>query len=144
MKSSLLVLLMALSLSFTAQANWTWNIGYQNPPGALVGVNLMYLGTQWAFEAGVGSITNSDNSTSVGGDLNLKYLFGTGWFRPYLEAGVGLSTGAKTGDNAGVSAGTGGGFVGGGLLLKGNPFYVYLGAVSANTTIPQVGLGFDF
>lgn len=83
---------------------------------------------------------------AVGGDLGLKYLFGSGVFRPYLEAGVGLGVGATTGSNGGVGAGTGGGFFGGGIFLKGNPFYFYVGYLAAGTGGGDInlGLGFDF
>lgn len=132
---------------------WSWNIGYHNPPGSNFGLNFQYFWTNWAVELGVGSINSSNNNNnnnssavSVGGDVNLKYLFGSSTFRPYLEGGVGMGTAAASGSNGGVSAGTGSGFLGLGLMLKGNPFYFYIGAVSGNNSSGDLnlGLGFDF
>lgn len=140
--------------SLPAQAGWSWNIGYHNPPGSLIGVNFMYLWTNWAVELGVGSIdsrttsNNNDEETSqlsVAGDINVKYLFGSRWFRPYLQAGVGLGTSASAGSDTGVSASTGSGFFGAGIMLKGNPFYFYFGANAlSRSTEFNLGIGFDF
>ena len=53
---ALLVLaaLAGLGASTPARADWTWNVGYQNPAGSTFGLNLLYLGTQWGIEFGVG------------------------------------------------------------------------------------------
>lgn len=145
-----------VGLSSNAHAGWSWNIGYHNPPGSLLGVNFMHLWTNWAVELGIGNIQTSNNNSStsnsssssltVGGDVNLKYLFGSGTFRPFLEGGVGLGTWAGTGSNGGLAAGTGGGFFGGGFFLKGNPFYFYLGYLvfGGGGGDFNLGLGFDF
>ncbi len=137
----------------SARANgWSWSLGYNNPPGATVGINFMHLWTNWAFEVGVGAIeakneddTNSDTDKKtlhVGGDVDLKYLFGNSWFRPYIQAGMGAGVGIKSDDDTSAGAGVGGSYCGGGVFLMGNPFYLY---ASLNTgTFVQVGLGFDF
>lgn len=153
---ALLVVLLTTSVPVNAYARgWSWNIGYHNPPGATVGLNFLYQWTNFAFEAGVGSIDSKNNNSSsttggenksntvtVGGDINLKYLFGSGWLRPYLQGGV--MTGVAA-DNDSAGAGTGSGFWGGGLFLQGNPFYFYLGAnVLRSNTDGFAGLGFDF
>lgn len=150
------VFVIALCASTPASAGWSWNLGYHNPPTSTLGINFMHLWSNWAFEIGVGSLdskkSNSDttnsssentsNTVSVGGDMNLKYLFSSGWFRPYLQGGVMMGTAANS---SGAGVGTGSGFFGGGLLLKGNPFYFYIGAnVIGGSTDAHAGLGFDF
>lgn len=156
MKRLILALLLTTSIPSAAHARgWSWNIGYHNPPGATVGLNFLHQWTNFAFEAGIGSIdskrtddpnTNEDesktNTVTVGGDINLKYLFGSGWARPYLQGGV--MTGVAANNNS-AGAGTGSGFWGGGLFLQGNPFYFYLGAnVLRSNTEGFAGLGFEF
>jgi hypothetical protein len=115
----------------------------------------MHLWSKWAFEVGIGSFdskkSSSDTSTSgenksntvtVGGDINLKYLFGSSWLRPYLQGGVLVGTATNS---SGAAVGTGSGFFGAGLLLKGNPFYFYIGAnLIGGSTDAHAGLGFDF
>lgn len=131
-----------------AQAGWSWNIGYHNPPTSTLGLNFLYEWSKVALELGVGSIDskktdssgNTTNTVVVGGDVNLKYLFGSGWFRPYVQGGLLLGTSASSG---GASAGTGSGFFGGGMMLKGGQFYVYLGAnMIGSATDVHAGLGF--
>lgn len=151
-----LTVLALMATTSTAKADWSWNLGYHNPPTSTLGLNFMHLWTNWAFEVGIGNIdskksnssdtsTDSNNNTSntvtVGGDINLKYLFGSRWFRPYLQAGVMVGTAANS---QGAGAGTGSGFWGGGLFLKGNPFYFYIGAnVIGGSSDLHAGLGFD-
>jgi hypothetical protein len=135
---------------------WSLNIGYHNPPGADVGANFLYQWSNWAFELGIGSISVSDSSTNnnnqssagLGGDLNLKYLFGNGGFRPYLQGGVLVGTGATVGENesTGASASTGSGFVGLGIMAElGSSAYIYLGGNAFNKRKSEFffGLGFD-
>jgi len=132
----------------SAVAGWSWNIGYHNPPTSTFGLNFMYEWSKVAVELGVGSIDskktdssgNTTNTVVVGGDLNLKYLFGSGWFRPYVQGGILLGTAASSG---GASAGTGSGFLGAGMMLKGGQFYVYLGAnMIGSSTDVNAGVGF--
>lgn len=137
------VLALTLLVARPAAADWTLNIGYHNPVGSEVGVNLLHFWNKWAFEIGAGYFNAKDSKVTIAGDLDFKYLFGSSWVRPYLMAGVGYGTGALFEDGGGVSAGAGGGFIGGGIFLKGRPFYVYLGAAANRGTTFQAGLGFD-
>lgn len=145
MRKGLCLSLICLSLlcCSVAKADWTWNLGYQNPAGSTVGLNFLHFWSNWAFEIGVGYINAQDSRVTVAGDLDFKYLFGSSWFRPYLMAGLGYGTGALFEQNGGVSAGASGGFWGGGIFLKGNPFYVYTGLVAGRGTTFQLGIGFD-
>ena len=141
-------LFLAISLfSLNSQANWSWNVGYHNPPGAEVGINFMKLWSNWAFEAGIGSLDiNSNNNNSdgdslqIGGALSLKYLFMSGFFRPYVQGGFG--TGLAIGD--GASLGTGNSYLGAGAFFIGKPFYVYLSLLFENNGSTQLGIGFPF
>lgn len=103
----------------------------------------MHSWTNFAFELGVGSIESKQNNTvTTGGDLNLKYLFGTGWLRPYIQGGYLMGSAVNSN---GASSSTGQNFLGAGLFLKGNPFYFYIGGNSLNhQTEVSLGLGFDF
>lgn len=141
--SRVLLIVFALLFARPAAADWTWNIGYHNPAGSVVGVNLLHFWNKWAFEIGAGYFNAADDRVTIAGDLDFKYLFGSSWLRPYVMGGVGYGTGALFGDGGGVSAGTGGGFLGGGIFLKGRPFYMYLGVAAGSGTTAQVGLGFD-
>ena len=154
-----------LSFSFPerADANWTLNLGYHNPPGATVGVNFLYLSSGWAFEIGIGWVdadatddedddsTNSsdDDEDSVtvraSGGLNFKYFLSGGGLRPYLQIGVGAGVGAKAGDDSGVGAGVGGGYGGLGILAGGRDLYVYgsYNIGSGSNGFLQAGFGFD-
>lgn len=152
----LFIAILLFAIPGKASNDWSLNIGYHNPPGSNLGVNFLYEWTNWAFEVGIGSInvddsdtnnsnTNNQTSAGVGGDLNLKYLFGSRDFRPYIQAGVLVGTGATVGDNSGVSAGTGQGFAGLGLMFSGRSVYFYLGgnAFSRRSSEFFLGLGFD-
>jgi hypothetical protein len=138
---------LALSTQSAFAGGWNASVGYHNPPSSTLGVNAMYLWTNWAFEAGLGNITtsstnngNNTNSTALGGDVNFKYLFGAGFFRPFVHAGVGVGVGA--GSDTGLSAGTGGAFLGGGAFLMGRKFYGYGGAnLYSKTSELFLGLG---
>ena len=153
-KLKLLACSFVLLFTSNSFAGWNWGIGYHNPPGSTLGVNFMYLWSAWALELGIGSIdggtsnnnSSNDNSTlSIGGDINLKYLFGSGFFRPYLQGGMGLGTGLTIGDNTGAGAGTGGIFFGGGAFLMANPFHIYLGLITDGGDFgTQAGIGFPF
>ena len=144
MKKRLLILSMVIysQLSF---ADWSMSVASNNPPGASVGLNFMYLWTNWAFEFGFGqanSSTSSSNTTTVSssGDINFKYLFGSGWFRPYLQGGTGV--GVSVG--SGASAGTGSTFGGAGIFMLGQPIYAYLSYVTTGTANMQFGVGYRF
>nr|HPI41493.1 hypothetical protein [Pseudobdellovibrionaceae bacterium] len=143
------------SLTCQAMSGWSWNLGYNNPPGAQVGLNFMHLWSQWAFEVGIGGVSQSQGvsattgeetkSTSVLGDLNLKYLFSSGTFRPYLQVGTGTAASIVSHSGTSVSAGVGGIYYGGGLFLMSSSFYVYLSLNSGGgSSYSQAGLGFNF
>jgi hypothetical protein len=161
---SILVLVVGTLFASSAHANWTLNVGYQNPIVSTWGLNLLYIGSQWGFEAGIGWIdaeakvdedepdNNSNNdpdedgskaAIAIAGDIDLKYFFASGAARPFLQGGFGVDLGAKSGEGAG--AGTGGGFVGLGILLGSPSIYGY-GSINVNgsqDSFYQAGLGVD-
>lgn len=152
---SALSMLLSIPSFAEVESGWSLGPGYHNPPDATAGLNFMYLWTNWAVELGIGYIgsneqdnTNSNGSSSttttytVGGDFNLKYLFSSGTFRPYLQGGVG--TGVSTSNNGAVGAGVDvtHPFGGGGFYLFGNSFYFYASYIFLNASEFQVGLGF--
>lgn len=149
-------------------ANWTLNLGYQNPRPATYGVNFLYVGSQWGFEAGIGWIDvdaeadtddddddegagkkeddddENDASFAVAGDVDVKYFFSSGGVRPYLQLGLGAGLGAD--DDSGVHAGAGGPFVGLGIFGGSPSLYVYVAAsTSGSRDAPRIeaGIGFD-
>lgn len=155
LKTGLVVLILCFSPLSYAGYGWSWSLAYNNPPGALVGLNFMHLWTNWAFELGIGGVQQSQgvNSTtgeetkalSVLGDINFKYLFSNGTVRPYLQAGTGTSASIVNNSGTTVSAGVGGLYYGGGLFLMSSSFYLYLSLNSSGgSSYPQVGLGFNF
>jgi len=170
-----LAVLLAFFWSFTAQADWTLNVGYHNPVGSTLGLNFLNFGSHWAFEIGVGWVDiksdaaekvedddeDSDNANdddedddddddkkttvAIGGDMDLKYLFRSGFFRPYLQAGLGYGGGRSIGTDSEPAHGVGGPFIGAGLMFGSPKFYAY-GAVTTNLNHAhslQAGLGFD-
>jgi hypothetical protein len=165
-KSFLLILtLFTFQISSTALANWSWGLGYHNPPSSTFGVNFMHLWTNWAFETGIGYIGSSENITPnsqpnsgtttnsqlyAGGDVNLKYLFSTGFFRPYLQGGMGTAVAIGSANNSknnsnntGANASLGGSYGGAGFFLYGSEFYVYLSYITSSNGSYQVGIGFN-
>ena len=156
MTKYILYLGIIFSTQICSAGGWSFNLGYRNPPGSLLGLNFLYLWSNWAFEAGVGGVEQSKGidpatgsetkTTSVLGALNFKYLFDGQTFRPYLQVGVGSSASITTNSGATASAGSNGGYFGGGLFLMGPPIYVYLSLNSSGGTgsFFQGGLGFNF
>lgn len=156
------ILALALwGLSQRAMAEWTWNIGWQNPANATVGVNFLYLGSKWGFECGIGAVkADSEDTTddeerktnanlAVAGDIDVKYFFGSSGgrgLRPYLQVGVGAGAGATVGEDADAGAGVGGPFAGLGFLGDAGSWYVYAAYnISRHSNgYPQAGIGFDF
>jgi hypothetical protein len=152
--------LILIPLSSQAKEGWSFNVGYQNPPGALIGANFMHFWTHLALELGIGWInlnnssrtSNPNNGTAgstglaVAGDANLKYLFLDGEIRPYIQGGFSVASVTSVGDSTGVAAGVGGGFFGGGLFLTGQKVFAYGSINSAGglNTFFQGGLGFYF
>lgn len=121
-------LVIMLLASASARADWTWNVGYQNPAVSTFGFNLFYMGNPWGFEVGLGWIDVSshknddsgdeiqpkegddgDDKSSAGihlaGDADVKYMLSSGKFRPYVQGGFGLGIGAESDRGAAASAG---------------------------------------
>lgn len=149
-----------------AFANWSFNLGYNNPPGATVGGNFLYRGSQLGFEIGIGWIDahaskskdadqkndddddEEDNGTvglALAGDIDMKYFFGRGGVTPYVQGGFGLGMAGAVGDDGGASVGLGGPYAGLGLMAGGNDLYLYLSGNmnSSQNTFVQAGIGFD-
>lgn len=133
-------------------AQFTLNLGYQNPAPALLGLNGQYLLPNLAIEVGLGwanlkpdeeeeSDKRRATLTLLGG-VNLKYLFLTGAFRPYLEGGFTLQNNYYLATKLGADLSTGPPFFGFGALIGSAPLYGYLGAVYLQSQIfAQVGVG---
>lgn len=150
----LILLTLSLSEGALARSGWSWGVGYHNPPNATLGLNFMHLWSNWAFELGLGYInsTESDEAEkaspvgdvrfSMAGDVNLKYLFGSGSFRPYLQGGTYFGFGAQTGDQSGVNASAGGAFAGLGIFILGQSIDFYIGLVTARNGSLQFGFNF--
>lgn len=129
---------------------WGLSLGYNNPAGANIGGNLIYIGQDFAFEIGVGSVAgrSGENATSgsLSGDIDGKILFGSS-LRPYLEAGLGLGFGAGVGTGGGAGAQAGNPFLGAGVLFDGSRIFGYVaGDYTLNTKYfyPVIGLGVKF
>ena len=132
-------------ISSVARADWSGSLAYNNPPGANIGVNFMHLWAKWAFEFGIGNVRANSNTTSVGGDINLKYLFRSGVFRPYLQVGAGSGISVRTESDGSAGASVGGIFAGAGIFLIGNPIYAYGSYNLGNgSNFYQVGIGYNF
>lgn len=143
------VVLLCFSLPVSGLAKgWSLNVGYNNPPGATLGLSFMHLWQDWAFELGAGSakVKDQNNSSSevtvLSGDVDFKYLFGSGGFRPYAQVGTFYST--TSGSNtAGLSVGNstygGLGFFGMGSSVYGYSSYNF----GSGTGYFQFGLGFN-
>ena len=137
--------------------DWGLTVAYNNPAGANVGANLIYLGQIFAFEVGVGGVgggTDDDNGNGdddsarggLWGDVDAKIMFGKTW-RPYIEAGFGMGLGAGIGGSGGFSAGAGSPFVGVGLMYVGSPLLFYVAGdykISSKQPFPVVGVGVKF
>lgn len=148
-------LLLAFSLLLTnaAHANWTMNIGYNNPPGSTVGLNFLYWGSSgFVYELGIGGLaadidTNEENEVTdsdlwIGGAANIKYLFTNSNIAPYLEGG--FHTGLHIDFDDGVDAGAGNLFGGLGLMMGKPNFYFYLGTFTHGENFwAKLGLGWD-
>lgn len=154
-----------LLVSSTAFANWTLNLGYHNPLNAGVGLNFMRLSGNWGFEIGLGWVnldtidtdekdkpkTNSNKDgddkdtahAAVAGEIDIKYFFSSGSFRPFLQAGFGAAVAAEVGKHMDADAGIGGPFIGGGLFMGSPSFYGYVSTIFADHFPLQAGIGFD-
>lgn len=155
-------------VSERAVANWTLNLGYHNPLNATVGVNFMRLSGNWAFEIGIGWVdlntidtdkddqpnNNSNNNNAndededtaqaaIAGEIDIKYLFSSGSFRPFLQGGFGAGVAAEVGKHIDAGAGIGGPFIGGGLFMGSPKFYGYVSTIFTEHFPIQAGIGFD-
>ena len=150
----LVVIAAALAgLAPSARADWTVNAGYHNPIVSTYGLNLLYIGSEWGFEAGLGWVDIHDQKTTdangkettdtqfhAAGDVDLKYFLSSGTVRPYLQGGVAVGIGAT---NGGAGAGAGDGFGGIGLLIGSPKLYIY-GSYNMNAAkddFVQAGIG---
>ena len=148
-----------LGLPGIASAKWSANLGYHNPPLALVGINTMKEWTNFVFEAGVGWVDvdaidtdkaeddeEEKDTASLGlaGGINGKYMFHWSKVRPYVQLGVGSAVGLSIGKQTGVGANFGGGYGGGGIYYGGKDYYGYISAnYIAVRAFLQVGLGMN-
>jgi len=71
---------------------------------------------------------------TIAGDLNLKYLFGSGALRPYVMGGAVVRV-------AGASASIGHPFAGGGLYILGRTLQFYISYLFWNEEAIQIGFG---
>ena len=155
-KSNIFKYLMAIIVLLGANnafANWTMNVGYQNPPGAKIGVNFLYWGSSdFLYELGVGGVaadvdTNEDNEVTdsdlwVSGGANIKYLFMNSDIAPYVEGG--FHTGLHLDFDDGINMGAGNLYGGLGMILGKADFYFYLGAFTHGESFAgKLGLGWD-
>lgn len=140
-----------------AASGWSWGFGYHNPPNATLGLNFMHLWSQWAFELGLGYVNSSENDSSndtnsssnqkninvsIAGDLNLKYLFGSGSFRPYIQGGSYAGVSAQGGNQTGANASLNGGFLGLGFFIMSSSVDFYISYITAGKGSLQLGLNF--
>ncbi len=126
------------------------SLGYNNPAQAGYGLNLIAVWKSLALEVGVGSASasssqrKSDGNLTLSGDIDLKYLFQSAQWRPFVEGG--FHTGLGAGSNSGIAIGAGNPFVGGGLMYWGSKLFGYAGAnTDAGKELnPFIGIGFRF
>lgn len=157
MRALLIATLLTPTLLFAK--GWSWSIGYNNPPGAVPGVNFLKVWDQWAFEVGVGYVNaqntkddpdtpedeEEDTTAIIGGDLDIKYFFSGGrTFQPFVQGGTGYGI-ALGSDKNGAAAGVGGFFVGVGFFLGNtSDFHVYTSANVGNDLFFSIGAGSGF
>lgn len=138
-----------LTIPSNAYANFTLNLGYQNPVGSTVGLNLLYLAQPLSFEIGVGWIQASTDPAmrlALGGDLDLKYFFSASGLRPYLQAGLGYGIAQATSKtHSSTDLQTFAPFAGLGLFAGEPSFHAYvaLNTFADLTLALQGGLGID-
>lgn len=144
-----------------ALANWSANIGYNNPPGA-VGVNFLHWKSNIGLEIGIGSVaassenedtdktpggkdTDGENNLRVGGAVNAKYFLTKGGIAPYVQIGFGAGFGISSDEDGSKSGVALGGLYGGLGIMFGNPkLYFYGGGISdGGPGSVQAGIGFD-
>ena len=131
MKRLAAIVAITFIFSSAANADLSWGLGYYNPPRSTLGANLMWIWNHVGLEAGAGfnhQPESGHNSMVVG--ANGKYLFTTGFIRPFLQAGA-VSSGSSTDPYAGA-----------GLLMVGFKMNLYFGLVYVKYTALQLGIGF--
>lgn len=120
-----------LFVSTPAQAAWSWGTGHHNPPRSTLGVNVMNLWEHWAAEAGAGLAYRTEPTRAhltVG--ASAKYLFTTGFVRPYIQVGAEHS-----------GEGSLDPFGGAGFFMMGFDFYLYFSIIYVKETSVQLGFG---
>lgn len=140
-----IVALFLLLATPSAFGQWSANLGIKNPFTSDLGVNFLHVWPRWAVEVGLGTISVDDQADdtsgiNLGGGVNGKFMFKEGLFRPYVQAGLGLSSGV-TGRGAGL--GSDGILFGFGLFVWATEFYIYgsYNAVNGQGFF-QMGIGF--
>ena len=151
---SLLFIAASLASPAWAERGWTWGVGHNNPPGSTLGLNFTHFWNNWAFEAGIGHVgttevsdtsdpdTEEVSSFSIGGDLGMKYLFGSQGIRPYLQTGIGTAIGVSEDGQFGAGAGINNPYLGAGFYFFGRGFHLYLSYLFVNAQGFQFGIGF--
>ncbi len=141
-----LLIIAALTLPYNSSlADWSANLGANNPFTSNLGVNFMYMWPSWAVEAGLGYISGVDrgddtSGINLGGGVNGKYLYRQGLFIPYIQVGIGLSSGV-TGEGAG--RGSDGLLFGFGMFVWATEFHIYASYNLVNGEgLAQFGIGF--
>lgn len=136
--------------SLSAQcADMGLSLAWGNPQQSGYGVNFISIWKNVALEVGVGAVAanigqrKNNNNLDLSGDIDVKYLFATSSWRPFVEGG--FRTGLGMGDS-GVSFGAGNPFLGGGVMYWGSKLFGYVGANtdSGKVIFPFVGAGFRF
>lgn len=142
-KVASVVIFLTFSVSIRAAAAWSISGGYNNPVQALVGANILHTWTTWAFEAGLGYARPDSGGLQFAGDMDFKYMFMGGSFRPFLQLGTGWAFSTNL-ENNNFGFGSDNIFSGVGFFVFGSGVYTY---ASYNTGPPglflQAGLGFD-
>ena len=144
---SLVAFLVVIFISQLACAGLSANIGYNNPPEAQFGLNLMYAWPDIAAELGFEYYKSGDDdkgrSASIFmGALNAKYFFTPGSFRPYAQFGTGLGFSTTF---TSTQFGIGESFYGGcGFFIMGSGVYSYASYnLGTNNGFIQAGVGID-
>jgi hypothetical protein len=148
-KISAIFIVVLLTSNLSPAQGWSWNLGYNNPPGSTLGINFMHMWTNWIFEFGIGSASSAEDAngktvSALAGGVNLKYLFDTTGLMTYVQGGSGA--GIATGGGS-TTLGVGGSAYGGlGFLAMGSKWYGYgSGNVASHGgAFVQVGFGHNF
>jgi hypothetical protein len=139
-----LIVLTLITTKAKALESWSFNLGYNNPPGTSAGANFLKIWSNWAIELGTGTQANSPNASNTNPQLpfgvSVKYVFSGNNFRPYIQAMV--AGGSINSSGASVSTTFS---PGAGVFWDHRSWYLYGGANLYNGNISGfAGLGFDF